>query len=199
MRKFFRLSIIFFTVCLAGFLGFGTVEAEVLCCRRVKNSFVRESLANFINQQKSGIEEYFKSVDHLGSEVDIDSSIFVINPQELDHVRVRIPFRKNNKSIEGDISLEILVTGSERKEDIINFLSNDYGGMLGFRIITSSPGKGLGTMSKLLYCDIDKIKLVPTDEPTIVYISKTNSKNVYRAHALIQETREGSVLKKIYF
>lgn len=57
----------------------------------------------------------------------------------------------------------------------------------------------MGVMSKLLYCNIEKLKLAVTDKPTIVYFSSTRSKNVYKAHALIQETVDGDIIKKVYF
>ena len=177
-----------------------TVGAKVLSCREVRNALVKCSLVNFVDRQILGIEEYFNSTGCSGCKIDVSHSIFIIDPQKLSQVRIRIPFYKNNKSnIVGDISLELSIDGAQCKRDIVDFLSTVNSEKLKFSIDTSSPGKGVGVMSKFLYCDVQTLKLVVTDAPIVVYFSKIQSKNIYKSHALIQETEDGNILKKIYF
>lgn len=111
------MSLKFFVVYFAIFLGGANVNAEVLCCRKVNNITVKQSLITFIRQQNSGIQQYFNSVNSSGLEIDVDSSVFIIDPQKLSQVRIRIAFYRDKKSnINGDISLEILVNETQYKK-----------------------------------------------------------------------------------
>ena len=176
------------------------MSAEKICCRKVHNTTVQKSLTDFIYSKKSlCIDPYFDSYCP-GAVIDISNSVFEINPRKIGKVMIRIPFFQVKKeNIIGDISIDLSLAGAKNKKQVIDFLNGVESDTFKFRIITSSPGIGMGDYLKLLYCDIKEVDLIDTDEDTIVYLSKNNSSNVYRAHKLVQEDVNETVIKQIYY
>lgn len=181
-------------------MGGITVSAEKICCRKVHNIAVQKSLTDFIYSKKSlCIDSYFDSYCS-GAVIDISNSVFEINPRKIGKVMIRIPFFQVKKeNVVGDISVDLSLIGAKNKKQVIDFFNDIKGDTFKFHIITSSPGIGMVDYSKLLYCNIKELDLIETDKDTIVYLSKNNSSNVYKAHKLVEEDIDGTVIKQIYY
>ena len=181
--------------------------SSIKCFRKIKNNVVKKELQSFIMKQKTNIDDYIISIEdpnimltNVG--VDIDSSIFMLDIRNIHIVFVEIPFyimENQKKEFFVGISLELYIKKHHSSKEIIDFLSTDESQILNFRITTSSPGMAFNEPAPFLFSDLDKLDLVSSDEPSFVYFSTTKSKNVYKAHALIQETLTGKILKKFYF
>ncbi len=198
MRKFFRQGLFIVFLCI--FVGGINVNAGIICCRKVNNEIIKKTLECFISEKKTLIDSYFRE-NCPSAIVNIDGSVFEINPKKTSDVLIRIPFFSDKEeNIVGDIILDLLLIETGSKDQIISFFTTPDSRAFRFKNITVSPGIGMGDFSKYVYGDIEKMCLPTTEEDTFIYLARNpKAKSVFDAHTLIQEDGMGKIIRKIYF